>query len=185
MTETAATYENPDAFAVGIATAQAALDEATAAHQTAQEKEQKIKARLKALGDERTAIQKARERGDADADDEKAGARLALIAADTERLGELLVPAAEATRQAGQAVAVATERVKAARQEHDRHVAQQDAQALEARLRELEKLLLRGIAQLAELKRASAPRTVHLGASEIYKTGDGLVRFVVQGVVPH
>lgn len=175
--------ETPDAFAVGIATAQQQLDAATEHHQQAQQHEARIKARLKTLADERTAIQKSRAHDDGD--DEKTGARLALITADSERLGELLVPASEATRQAGQAVAVATERVKAAHAEHARHVASQDAAALEARLRELEKLLLRGIAQLAELKRASAPRTVHLGASEIYKTGDGLVRFVVQGVVPH
>ena len=184
MTETATDYEiQPDAFAVGIASAQTALDEATAHHQTAQQHEAKIKARLKALADERAAIMKARERDDAD--DEKTGSRLALITADAERLGELLIPAAEATRTAGQAVAVATERVKAAHAEHARHVASVDAQALEIRLRELEKLILRGIAQLAELKRAAAPRTVHLGASEIFKTGDGLVRFVVQGVVPN
>lgn len=183
MTETAATYETPDPFAVGIATAQAQLDAATEHHQQVQAKESTIRARLKALADERAAIQRARDKDDSD--DEKTGARLALITADAERLGELLIPASDATRQAAQAVAVATERVKAAHAEHARHVASVDAQALESRLRELEKLLLRGIAQLAELKRAAAPRTVHLGASEIYKTGDGLVRFIVQGVVPN
>ena len=61
MTDPAATYETPDSFAIGIATAQAQLDAATEQHQQAEAKAQKIKARLKALADERAAIQKARE----------------------------------------------------------------------------------------------------------------------------
>lgn len=186
MTETSTDYETqPDAYAVGVATAQARLDEAAEAHRAAQAHEQKIKGRIKALADERAAIQKARERDTTDQDDEKAGARLALITADAERLTELLAPATEATRQAGQAVAVATERVKQAHAEHERHVAGQAATALEGRLRELEKMLLRGIAEVATLKRAAAPRTVHLVASEAFKASDGLVRFIVQGVIPN
>ena len=186
MSEVAPDYETTDPFALGVAAAQTRLDEAAEAHRAAQAHEQKIKARIKALADERAAIQKARERGDHDeATDEKHGQRLALLAADMERLGELLGPATEATRQAGQAVAVATERVKQAHAEHERHVAGQAATALEGRLRELEKMLLRGIAEVAALKRAAAPRTVHLVASEVFKASDGLVRFIVQGVIPN
>lgn len=187
MTETATEYETPpDPFAVGIASAQAQLDAATEAHQQAQRKEGTIKARLKVLADERAAIIKSRDRETLNADDdEKHAQRLALITADTERLAELLVPATEAVRQAGQQVAVASARVREAHAEHARHVAQQQADALTGRLQELEKMLLRGIAQLAELKRAASPRTVHLVASEVFKASDGLVRFIVQGVVPH
>ena len=184
MTETSADYETqPDAFAVTIANAQAALDSATEQHQQVQRKEATIKARLKALADERDHIKKSRdgEQGD----DEKAGARLALIGADMERLGELLVPAAEATRAAGQQVAVATERLQEAHAAHARHVAGQQADALTSQLQELEKMLLRGIAEVAALKRAAAPRTVHLVASEVFKASDGLVRFIVQGVIPN
>ena len=98
MTEVAANYETADPFAVGIATAQAALDEAAAHHQTVQQHEAKIKARIKTLADERAAIMKSRDQDDGD--DEKAGARLALIAADAERLNELLAPATDAARLA-------------------------------------------------------------------------------------
>lgn len=184
MTETAPDHETqPDAYALGVANAQARLDEAAELHRDAQAREQRIQGRIAALATERASIMKSRDSA-ADQDDEKTGSRLALITADLERLGELLAPASEATRAANQAVAVATEKVKQAHAEHARHVAQQDAQALECRLRELEKMLLRGIAQLAELKRASAPRTVHLVASEVFKVSDELVRLVVQGVVP-
>lgn len=186
MTETAPDYETqPDAYAVGIATAQDLLDKATEQHREAQAHEEKIKGRIAALATERSAILKTRERITTDQDDEKAGARLALIGADMERLNELLSPAAEATRAAGQAVAVATERVKQADAEHERHVAGLAAEALEKRLRELEKMLLRGIAEVATLKRAAAPRTVHLVASDVFKASDGLVRFIVQGVIPN
>lgn len=185
MTEDAAIYETPDAFAVGIATAQQQLDAATEHHQQAQQHEARIKARLKALADERAAILKAREREDADeATDEKTGARLALIEADTERLGELLVPSSEAARAAGQAVAAATERVKQAHAEHERHVAAQDAQALEARLRELETLFCRGLAELGRLKReANGGRDVLHGA-QVFQPAAALTRFIVGGQVP-
>ena len=185
MSEVAPDYETTDPFALGIATAQARLDEAAELHREAQAHEHKIQARIKALADERAAIQKARERDTTDQDDEKAGARLALLAADMERLGELLGPASEAVRAAGQLVAVATERVKQAHAEHERHVAGQQADALTSQLQELEKMLLRGIAEVATLKRAAAPRTVHLVASEVFKASDGLVRFIVQGVIPN
>lgn len=183
MSATAANYETaPDPYAISIATAQAALDSATAAHQTAQQKQQKIKARLKALADERAAIQKARESDDAD--DEKTGARLALITADTERLNELLVAASDAARQAGQAVAVATEKVKQARAEHARHVAGQDAQALERRLRELETLFVRGLAELGRLKREAGGGRDILHGAQIFQPAAALTRFIVGGQVP-
>lgn len=185
MTETAPEYETADPFAVGIASAQAALDEATAAHQTAQEKEQRIKARLKALADERAAIQKARERDESDeATDEKHAARLALITADCERLNELLIPASEAARLAAQAVAVASERVKQAHAEHARHVAQQDAQALERRLRELETLFCRGLAELGRLKREAGGGRDILHGAQIFQPAAALTRFIVGGQVP-
>lgn len=183
MSETATTYETqPDAFAVGIASAQAQLDAATEQHQQAEAKAQKIKARIKALSDERAAIQKARESDDAD--DEKTGARLALITADTERLNELLVAASEAARQAAQAVATATERVKAARAEHARHVAGQDAQALERRLRELETLFVRGLAELGRLKREAGGGRDILHGAQIFQPAAALTRFIVGGQVP-
>ena len=185
MTDPAATYETPDPFAIGIATAQAALDAATEQHQQAEAKAQKIKARLKALADERAAIQKARERDESDeATDEKTGARLALITADSERLNELLIPASEAARLAAQAVAVATERVKAAHAEHARHVAQQDAQALESRLRELETLFCRGLAELGRLKREAGGGRDVLHGAQIFQPAAALTRFIVGGQVP-
>lgn len=186
MTETAATYETaPDPFAVGIATAQTALDTAAEQHQATQAGEQKIKARIKTLADERASILKARERGDLDdATDEKHAQRLALLAADLERLGELLVPATEATRAAGQAVAGATERVKQAHAEHERHVAGQQADALEARLRELETLFCRGLAELGRLKREANGGRDALHGSGVFQPAAALVRFVVGGQIP-
>lgn len=186
MSETAANYETaPDPYAISIATAQAALDEATAAHQTAQEKEQRIKARLKALADERAAIQKSRDGGAQDeATDEKHASRLALITADLERLGELLEPAAEATRAAGQAVAGATMRLRQANIEHEQHVAGLAAAALEARLRELEGLLMRGIGELASLKRTAAGGRDVLHGAQIFQPAAALTRFIVGGQVP-
>ena len=185
MTEIAAEYETPpDPFAVGIATAQAALDEATEAHRAAQAHEQKIKSRSKALADERGAIMKARERDTTDQDDEKAGARLALLAADLERLGELLAPCTEAVRQAGQAVAVATERVKQAHAEAARHVAAQDAKALESRLRELETLFCRGLAELGRLKREAGGGRDVLHGSQVFQPAAAITRFIVGGTIP-
>ena len=187
MTETATEYETPpDPFAVGIASAQAQLDAATEAHQQAQRKEGTIKARLKVLADERAAIIKSRDRETLNADDdEKHAQRLALITADTERLAELLVPATEAVRQAGQAVAVATEKVKQAHAEHARHVAAQDAQALEARLRELETLFVRGLAELGRLKREAGGGRDILHGAQIFQPAAALTRFIVGGQVPH
>lgn len=185
MSETATTYETADPYALGIATAQAQLDAATEQHQQAEAKAQKIKARLKALGDERAAIQKARERDDADdATDEKHAQRLALITADCERLNELLIPASEAARQAGQAVAAASERVKQAHAEHARHVAAQDAQALERRLRELETLFVRGLAELGRLKREAGGGRDVLHGAQIFQPAAALMRFIVGGQVP-
>ena len=186
MSETATTYETkPDAFALGIASAQAQLDAATEQHQQAEAKAQKIKARLKALADERAAIQKARERDDADdATDEKHAQRLALITADAERLNELLVAASAATKQAAQAVATASARVKQAHAEAARHVAGQDAQALERRLRELETLFCRGLAELGRLKREAGGGRDILHGAQIFQPAAALTRFIVGGQVP-
>ncbi len=187
MTETSTEYETaPDPFAVTIATAQVALDSATEQHQQVQRKEATIKARLKTLADERASIMKARERGDLDdATDEKHAQRLALLAADLERLGELLSPATEATRAAGQAVAVATERVKQAHAEHERHVAGLAAQALEGRLRELEGLFCRGLAELARLKREANGGRDALHGSGVFQPATAMTRFIVGGAIPN
>lgn len=184
MTDPATTYETdaPDAFALTIASAQARLDEAAEQHRTAQAHEQKIQARIKALGDERDHIKKSRdgEQGD----DEKAGARLALITADMERLGELLAPAIEATRLAGQQVAAATERVKQAHDEHARHAAGLAAQALEGRLRELETLFCRGLTELARLKREAGGGRDALHGAQVFQPAAALTRFIVGGQIP-
>lgn len=185
MTETSTEYETqPDAFAVGIATAQAALDSATEQHRAAQAHEHKIQARIKVLADERSAILKARERITTDQDDEKAGARLALIGADMERLNELLVPATEAVRQAGQGVAVATSRLREACAEQERYVAAKAAQALEAKLRELEGLFCRGLAELGRLKREAGGGRDILHGAQIFQPAAALTRFIVGGQVP-
>lgn len=185
MSEVAPDYETTDPFALGIATAQARLDEAAELHREAQAHEHKIQARIKALADERAAIQKARERGDADdATDEKHAGRLALITADTERLGELLVPAAEATRQAGQQVAAASARLREAHAAAARHVAGQDAQALERRLRELETMFCRGLAELGRMKREAGGGRDILHGAQIFQPAAALTRFIVGGQVP-
>lgn len=182
MSETAPDYETTDPFALGIAAAQSRLDEATELHREAQAREQKIQGRIAALATERDHIKKSRdgEQGD----DEKAGARLALITADMERLGELLEPASEATRAAGQGVAVATSRLQEANREHERHVAGQQADALVRQLQELEKMLLRGLAELARLKREAAGGRDALHGAQVFQPATALVRFIVGGQVP-
>ncbi|TXG87838.1 MAG: hypothetical protein E6R10_07180 [Rhodocyclaceae bacterium] len=183
MTETSTEYETqPDAFAVGIATAQAALDSATEQHRTAQAHEEKIKGRIKTLAAERDHIKKSRdgEQGD----DEKAGARLALLAADSERLNELLAPASEATRAANQAVAAATSRLQEANKAQAANEAGQAAQALEAKLRELEGLFCRGLAELARLKREANGGRDILHGSGVFQPATALTRFVVGGAIP-
>lgn len=185
MSEVAPDYETTDPFALGIASAQSRLDEAAERHRDAQAHEQKIQSRIKALADERAAIQKARERGDHDeATDEKHGQRLALIGADLERLGELLGPATEAVRQAGQGVAMATSRLQEANKAQAANEAGLAAQALEAKLRELETLFCRGLAELARLKREANGGRDALHGSGVFQPATALVRFMTGGTIP-
>ena len=65
---------------------------------------------------------------------------------------------------------------------HDRAVAGQAAQALEARLRELETLLITGIQQLHVLKKA-ATGSIHIHGATLFNINPRITRFLATGVL--
>jgi len=184
MSEAATAYElAPTPTALGVARAREELDAARTAHTDASKREGTIKARINVLTEAVNALLARREAGDALEDD---AARHALLVADAARLTELLAPASEAARQAAATVQAAVHRLAEAEANQVRHVAGAQAEALEARLRELETLLTHGIAELARLKRQAAPpeQARMLTAGDIYRPGQALQKLVQFGVIP-
>lgn len=184
MSESAAVYTaQPSPTALAVARAREELEAAKAVLADADRKEATIKARLAVLTETRNAITDRRETGDERDDDPD---RFALLTADADRLTELLPPARDAARHAAGTVQTAAHRLAEANQHQKQHIAEAQAAALEARLHELEALMMRGITELARLKREAAgpERGRMLTASEIFRPGAALQKLAQFGVIP-
>ncbi|MFZ1641577.1 MAG: hypothetical protein WAV07_09115 [Candidatus Contendobacter sp.] len=105
------------------------------------------------------------------ANEQQAAERLA------ERAGEL---AAHTTQQE---VDDAHNRLSVAQGELTRAMVNEQAEALEKRLHEMEALLCKGISQLVQLKRQANPRFVAV-ASQVYQLAAPLDRFAKYGQIP-
>ena len=118
----------------------------------------------------------------AEQEQESDAALAQLLALDISGL-ELLVGNAHAQHDAATvAHQQAQNAVSLAQQGYERATAHEAAQALEARLHELENLLMTGIAQLHVLKKA-ATGSLHVHGAHLFAVSPRLVRFATQGVL--
>ena len=96
---------------------------------------------------------------------------------------EPLVAAAQTRQQsASTALQAAQQQVQHCQQALERATALEAAQALEARLRELENLLLSGIAELHVLKK-TATGSIHVHGPSLYNFSQQMRRFISTGVL--
>ena len=113
---------------------------------------------------------------------ESDGGIIHLLALDIAGL-EPLVAAARARHQSAvEALQQAQQQVLQCQQTLERAQAYEAAQALEGRLRELETLLLDGIAQLHVLKK-TATGSIHVHGPSLYNFSQQLRRFISTGVL--
>ena len=168
-----------DSYAHALAVAQqTALDTAHSAAQ-AQAKAVLLQSRLTAKQTALAAIQHRRLTGtEADTD----AAEIVALTLDCDGLAPLLAQARQDAQAAQATAQAATNAVSQAQTAWQRAVAQADAAALEARLRELEVVFAHGLRRLASLK-ANAHGTLATGQA-LYRLGDPLDRFFRLGVTP-
>lgn len=163
-----------------VAAAEGAVTAAQATHQTAQGEADRRQGRLDALQGELSAIAARRQAGDeADSD----AARVHLLKLDLEGLAPLVNQAMQAAQVARQAVDEANNRLSIAQGELTRAMVNEQAEALEKRLHEMEALLCKGISQLAQLKGQANPRFIAV-PSHVYQISAALAHFAVHGRIP-
>lgn len=162
-----------------VAAAEACLAEAERQHQTAHAEAERHQARLNALQHELDSIADRRREGDKEDSD---ASRVTLLKLDIAQLESLGTLAQAEDARALQGVIEARDRLATANQELNRVWAQEQAEALESRLRQIEEVFGRGLAELAKLKKRANPRFVAAPA-HVYALGDALRRYQ-QGVIP-
>lgn len=163
-----------------VAAAEQVLAEAERQHQTAHAEAERRQARLSALQAELDSIAERRQAGDKEDAD---AARVQLLQLDIGQLRPLVAVAQGEAQTALQGVMDARARLALEQQQLDRATAEEQAERLETRLRQIEETLVRGIAALAKLKKRADPKFVPAPA-HVYPLSDPLRRFVAQGVVP-
>ena len=163
-----------------VAAAEGAVAAAQATHQTAQGEADRRQGRLDALQFELSAIAERRQGGAAEDSD---AARVHLLKLDIEGLAPLVNQATQAAQVARQAVDEAHNWLSVAQGELTRATFNEQAEALENRLHEIEALLCQGIGQLVRLKRQANPRFVAV-ASQVYQLAAPLDRFAKYGQLP-
>jgi hypothetical protein len=166
--------------ATELTQSQSALEEATAQAERTVSALNILQARLACKQNDLTAIHARRLSGE---EAESDAALAQLISMDIAGL-EPLVGAAHAAHQSAQeGVQQAQSAIGQAQAGFERAQAQEQATALEARLRELEELLMAGISQLYQLKKV-ATNSLHVHGTTLFAVSPRLARFMSQGVLP-
>ena len=113
---------------------------------------------------------------------ESDGGIIHLLTLDIAGLEPLVATARDRQEAACEAQQAAQQQVQQCQQALERAQAHEAAQALEARLHELETLLLDGIAQLHVLKK-TATKSIHIHGATLFNVSDRLKRFLATGVL--
>jgi len=108
---------------------------------------------------------------------------IALLQLDADGLQPLVETARTQHQAACEALQQAQITLQQCQARHEAAQAEAAAQTLEARLHELENLLLSGIADLDVLKK-KATGSIHIHGETLYRFSDRLRRFLQQGVLP-
>ena len=170
---------NIEAAAHDLTRAQSELEGATAQAERTSSALNVLQARLAAKQNDLTAIQARRLSGD---EIESDAALAQLLSLDIAGLEPLVGHAHAQHQTAIQAQQQAQNAVGQAQQVFERAQAGESARLLEARLHELETLLLTGIADLDILKKR-ATGSIHIHGETLYRFSDRLKRFLQQGVL--
>jgi len=105
-----------------------------------------------------------------------------LLKLDIAGLEPLVASARDRQQAACEAQQAAQQQVQQCQQALERAQAQEAAQALEARLRELEALLMSGIAELLILKKA-ATGSIHVHGPTLFNFSQSMRRFIATGIL--
>lgn len=171
---------NIEAASHDLAQAQSTLADATAKAISTADTLNVLNGRLAAKQQDLAAIQARRLSGD-EGDSDAAMAQL--ISLDVAALDPLVGAANTAHQAAVLAQQEAQQQVQAAGASLERAQAAAGATALEARLHELENLLLNGIGQLYQLKKV-ATNSLHVHGATLFNVSARLQRFIQTGVLP-
>ena len=165
--------------AYDFAAAESALTNATAAVDKANTELSALQARLAEKQQALALIQQRRlDGGELDED----GPMVHLLKLDIAGLEPLVASAQARAQSACDALQAAQQQVQRCQQALERAQAYEAAQALESRLRELESLLLSGIAELHVLKKA-ATGSIHIHGQTLFNFSQQMRRFIATGVL--
>ena len=165
--------------AYDFAAAESALTNATAAVDKANTELSALQARLAEKQQALALIQQRRlDGGELDED----GPMVHLLKLDIAGLEPLVASAQARAQSACDALQAAQQQVQRCQQALERAQAYEAAQALESRLRELESLLLSGIAELHVLKKA-ATGSIHIHGQTLFNFSQQMRRFISTGVL--
>ena len=170
---------NIEAAAHDLTRAQSELEGATTIAEKTGDTLITLQGRLTAKQQDLAAIQQRRLSGD---EIESDAALAQLLSLDIAGLEPLVGHAHAQHQTAIQAQQQAQNAVGQAQQVFERAQAGEATRPLEARLRELETLLLTGISQLHQLKKA-ATGSLHIHGATLFNVSPRLVRFISQGVL--
>lgn len=165
--------------ATELTQSQSVLEEATANAERTASALNVLQARLAAKQNDLTAIQARRLAGE---EAESDAALAQLISMDIAGLEPLVGAAHAAHQSACEAQQQAQNAIGQAQQAFERAQAQEQAVQLEQRLRELETLLLNGVAQLHTLKK-TATQSIHIHGPSVFNFSTRLTRFIQTGVL--
>jgi len=166
-------------FAAQVAAAEQVLAEAERHHNETKAEAERRQTRLADLKAELHSIAERRREGDRE--DADAG-RVVLLRLDIDGIEPLARIAQAEAQTTLQAVLDARDRLAKSNQELGTAWAQEQAEALEARLRQIEETFARGIAELAKLKKRANPMFVAAPA-HVFPLCPAL-RGYQQGVIP-
>ena len=113
---------------------------------------------------------------------ESDGPTIHLLTLDIAGLEPLVASARDRQQAACEALQHCQQQVQHCQQALERATALEAAQALESRLRELETLLLSGIAELHVLKKA-ATGSIHIHGQTLFNFSQPMRRFIANGVL--
>ena len=165
--------------AFGLTHALSALEESTSAAERTGSAHAILQARLTAKQQDMTNL---RDRRLAEQEQESDAALASLLALDIASLEPLVGSAHAAHKTSCEVQQQAQNAVSQAQQAYERAQAGDQAVQLEARLRELENLLMSGIAQLHEFKKA-ATGSIRIHGQSVFAVSPRLARFMQNGVM--
>jgi multidrug resistance efflux pump len=183
MSDPTTPYEiDPSPASIAVARAEAALAEAAAALEKARADEAVVLARIAAKRAARDDIVSRRVAGNERAED---GGQYALLSAELDRLADLLPPLQTAAAMAQSAYDTAAHQVTAAERYAKQSEAAHAGDLLEARLREIEGLYMKGVRELIGLRKAALDDYAARCANprDLFAPGDDIKRFASTGFI--